>query len=105
MTSNAELHTLYYYADWLSENYNVVVVGSAIANYSSHCCQKNNIIVQQAFFNYKNFPSPLRKTLHIPIAILETILFCLLHRVDCLLSLGGVFYNGLAISLCSRLFE
>ena len=35
---------------------------------------------------------------------LETILFCLFYRVDCLLSLGGVFYNGLAISLCSRLF-
>ncbi len=56
------------------------------------------------FFRYIQFPKPIRRLLHLPAAVINLWIYCRRQRPNLLHNGGGVFYDGLAILICSKWF-
>lgn len=94
----AERHTLLIMAKIISKEYSLDIVGCEV--YPEEL-NKYNII---QFIRYYHYPRLLRKMLHIPMAIINTVLYARKERPDLLFALGGTYYNGLAVLIAGKLY-
>lgn len=94
----AETHTVVEFIKYLSVNYDVDLIGCEI--YPNELGQHKIF----TFFKYGHFPKIIRKFLHIPISILNTLVYTYKEKPDLLFIAGGVFYNGLAVLIASKIF-
>ncbi len=98
LSHGAERHTLLIMAEILNKEYELNIIGCEV--YPEEL-KKYKII---NFINYHHLPKLFRKILHIPMAIINTILYAKKEKPDLLFSLGGPYYNGLAILIAGKLF-
>lgn len=98
LAHGAEQHTLLIMADFLNKNYDLNIIGCEV--YPDEL-KKYKII---NLVNYYHFPKLLRKILHIPMAMINTIMYAKNEKPDLLFSLGGPYYNGLAVLVAGKLF-
>ena len=104
MLHNAEKHTLYYLCKWLVKDNIIVVSGMEQESLFKKELEDLGVEVKKPFLNYLSFKW-LKKLIHIPISIINTLVDTSKVNPDLLFCIGGVFYNGLAIVIASKLFN
>lgn len=102
MSSNAELHTLFYFCKWLSEDNNIVVSGIESNSPIIKELEKLDIKVSKPFIHYLRLKR-FKYFLHIPVSLINTFVDCFNFRPTILICLGGVFYNGLGVVISGKL--
>ena len=93
----AESHTIVEFRNILSPKYSVDIIGPEVFPEeidSDHV---------YTYIKYIRWPGLLRKVLHIPVSIINTLIYSFRKRPDLLFVGGGVFYNGLAILIAGKL--
>lgn len=94
----AETHTVIEFMKYFSDDYEIDLIG--VENYPNELENYNKF----TYFKYSKFPRLLKKILHIPTSIINTIIYTYKEKPDLLFIPGGVFYNGLAIIIAGKIF-
>lgn len=95
--NGGEVHTILSFCHFLSNDFNVFVVGPEIYP------DELKPYVIKPFLTYLNLPKFLRIISHIPVSIINTLNATKNLRPDLVMCAGGVFYNGLAAVIASKL--
>ena len=104
MLHNAESHTLYYFCKWLVKDNIVVISGIEKESLLKKKLEDLGVEVKKPFLSYL-YLKRLKKLMHIPFSIINTLIDTLKVKPDLLFCIGGVFYNGLAIVISSKLLN
>jgi len=99
LSHGAEAHTLQYFIGYLENQYSVSFFGAEV--FPSNIEEFSYKGRQMRYFSIMPF---FRKFIHIPISVINTLLYVKKEKPDLLLCLGGVYYNGLAIFLAKFFF-
>jgi len=82
-----------------SDGYEIHLIGAEV---------KPDDIGEDLHFNpikYLKLHRLVRSVLHIPVSVISLWLYCRKYKPNILFCVGGVFYNGLAILICSKVFN
>lgn len=94
----AETHTVVAFIKSFSKEYDVDLIGCEV--FPEELKKYNRF----TYIRYASVSRIIRKVLHVPISMINTLLYTYREKPDLLFMAGGVFYNGLAILIAGKIF-